>query len=150
MVILQRSEDARIASRDNLDDLFGFFLVELLLQVLVAEPLAPELLRFIEIFWARQRAPVDCKAFVGVELELFRLQQFQDIIKLLLKALQKAEKNYATRGRIAFLACQLIQRIAVNLELFEIRLEKINMQIVQGIEIAVEKLGGNLIIELLP
>ena len=69
---------------------------------------------------------------------------------MLLKALQKTQEDDAARRSVSLVEGQIIKGVAVDIEFLEIGLEEINMQIVQSIEISIEKFGGNLIVELLP
>ena len=147
IVILEGPNDSGVTARDDLDDFLRLFLVQFFLEVFVTKPFFPQRFRLIQIFGAGQGFAVHDELIVRIEFEFLSLEEFGDVIDLLLEPFQKAQKDNAPRTRISLFEGEFVEGMPVAVKFLEIGLDEIEMEIVQGVEITVEEFGGNLVVK---
>jgi hypothetical protein len=131
----------RLPTRDRAYDFRGRLARQLLLQILGAELLSPNLLRRRQI--ARTLGVVAIKGVnvVPSEVELFSPQQIGDVGSPLRKPLQEACKDGMGRAGVAILVDGLGQVRAIRCEFRDVGLQEQGSRSIQVIEIAIKELA---------
>ena len=117
----------------------GAFEIQFLLEIFVAQVLAPDFLRVIEVFWIGCFVAVEVVAIVAGKIELFGFEQFGHVSHVLLHSFEKSLENHPRRTDVACLG-QIVQSRAILFELLEIGLKEVDVQAVEPFEVTVQKL----------
>src|SRR5256885_1299697 len=130
--------------------LFLVQLAQMFLEVFVAQALTPQLFGLIQIFRIRQLMAVDSDALVGIEVKFFSFEQFIHISDALLKTIEKAAKNLASRPGIGFALAidrHVAEAGAIFFELGDIALQEVEMLRIERLDVAIKKLARNRSVE---
>ncbi len=121
IILVERPQNAVVAAGDDFDDFVRFLLVQFLLQVFVAEPFPPEFPGFSQIFRAGEGFAVEDEALAlaARKIKLFRFEEVQDIVILLVEAFAEARKDYPRRRGVALLG-EIIKRVTVFVKLLQV------------------------------
>ena len=128
----QRQDDLGVGEGDSAGDHF--------LQIIVSQPLLPELSCRGQVFGIGSITPVQENALVGVQGEPVALQLFVLVGHPLVQAFQKAVGNLISRreiGNPAVVDGEGVEVCPVVRKFRDIRLEKIQMLRIQGVQITV-------------
>ena len=117
----------------------GAFEIQFLLEIFVAQVLAPYFLRLVEVFWIGRFVSVEVVPVVAGKIELLGFEQLGDVSHVLLHSFRKSFEDHPCRADVACLG-QIVQGRAILLELLEIGLKEVDMQAVKPFEVTVQKL----------
>ena len=112
--------------------------IELFLQVLVTQMLAPQLSGFVQVFRIRRLAPVQRETVRAGELKFFRFEQFSDVGKTLFDPLHEPFEDFTRRAGFSFKR-QVVEHGAVLVELFQIGFQEMQALAVERLHIMIQK-----------
>src|SRR5204863_6957559 len=117
---------------------------------LVTEEFAPKLFGVRQVLGPRLVFAIQEILLVRSEFQFLRVENVGNVFVLLIEALQKARENDSGWLRVAILENQIVLLRPIFFKFLQVSLREEKAQVVQRIDIAVEKLGGHFVIESLP
>jgi len=138
-----------VAARECFDDFLRLFVRELLLQIVIAKLLPPELFGLSQIARTRRVLAVPPVSVVPREIEGLGFQQLLDVCGPLLQPLLQPLENPVRRTRIPSPSSCLFQTRAVGRKLLDILLQEELPARIERLQISIEESGGQLSIEMM-